>query len=167
MCLQCGAYLKGSYHKHGQMLKILLLAMYWSNCCICWPCSYKQTPSISLPQKLKGRERGRLVLSYWQSLQPSRKNWRENWMKELILTLNWKTLLFIDENKFPSLAQNHIATIAVYFYYLIWDWCLLTFPPWFKAWLNLNIILIHFILTMFLYFGGILIKQLFQSMLVG
>jgi len=58
---------------------------------------------ISLLQQLQGRERGRLVLSYRQSLQPSRKNWRtrrfwrENWMKERrdTLTLNWKSLLLM------------------------------------------------------------------------
>ena len=117
--------LKRSHHKHDQTLKILLLATYRSNYRVCWPSSYKQMLTISLLQKLQGSERGRLVLPYRQSLQPSRKNWgtrrfwRENWIKERrdILTLNWKTslLMKINSHCWLGTALQRLQCILILF----------------------------------------------------
>jgi len=83
---------------------------------------------ISLLQQLEGWERGRLVLSYRQSLQPSRKNWRtrrfwrENWMKERrdILTLNWKTSLLMKVNSHCWL-RNELQRVQCIFI-ILWKY---------------------------------------------
>ena len=83
LCVRCGAYSRAALIRRRRLFNLLTATV-------------------------RGKRKRRLVLSYRQSLQPSRKNWRtwrfwrENWMKERqdipLLTLNWKTSLLVKVN---------------------------------------------------------------------